>query len=172
MRLEDYLLPLYQDVDGVSRFGDVQRIAAIARRIHQPADPAAFELLLLFHGLGSWLQKVGNLSRTVLAVEGVTEAELRRTAASVRRLDNPESDDERAVATAILIDRAGVRGLAQRFAAARREGQSAQDVVRDELANAWIPQWVPENARPWLERRIERKRTFCAEILAENALED
>ena len=172
MRLEEFLLPLYQDIDGVSRFGDVQRVAAIARRLHEPNDRASFERLLLFHGLGNWLERVGNLSRTVLAVPGVTAADLWRTAMSVRHLENPETDEERAVAAAILIDRAGVRGLAQRFAAARREGQSALDVVRDELANAWTPEWVPENARTWLERRIERKRTVCAEILAEIALED
>ena len=81
-RLESFLRPLYQDLDGASRFDEVVRIAAIARRLYDP-DDRAFELLLLFRGLGRWLDKVGNLSRTVLSVGGLTEAELRRTAASM-----------------------------------------------------------------------------------------
>ena len=48
------------------------------------------------------------------------------------------------VAAAILIDRSGVRGLAQRFASARREGHSVVDVVREALADSWVPEWVPE----------------------------
>ena len=173
-RLESFLLPLYQDLDGVSRFADVERIASIARRLHQPAtDDArrAFELLLLFHGLGKWLDRVGNVSRTVLAVGGFTEAELWRTAASIRRLDNPESAAERAVAGAVLIDQAGVRGLALKFASARREGHSVLDVVREELASAWVPEWMPDGGRDWLEKRFEAKRRVCREVLEELSLE-
>ena len=120
-KLETFLLPLYQDLDGVSRFADVERISRIARRLHEGDD--SFELLLLFQGLGKWLEKVGNVSRTVLAVGGITETDLWKTSASIRRLDSPETAAERAVAAAILIDQAGVRGLALKFVAARREEQ-------------------------------------------------
>ena len=168
-RLESFLRPLYQDLDGVSRFEEIERIATIARRIYPNPDPD-FELLLLFHGLGKWLDKVGNLTRTVLSVgAGLGEPELRRTAASIRRLAKPETDAERAVAAALLIDQSGVRGLAQRFASARREGHSVVDVVREALAESWVPDWVPENARPMLEERLDRRRDFCAAVLEEIA---
>ena len=164
-RLEHFLRPLYQDLDGVSRFEDLERVARIARRLY-PKDDPAFELLLLFHGLGRWLEKMGNLSRTVLAV-GLNEQDLRATAASVRHLDAPRTDAERAVAAAILIDTAGVRGLAERLGRARREGQSVADVVRHALAEAEQPEWLPEGARPLLEKRRERRREFCRAILEE-----
>jgi len=164
--LEAFLKPLYQEVDGVSRFDEIERVARIARTIYGETN-RELELLVLFHGLGSWLSKVGNLSRTLLAVSGLDESELRRTAASIRRLDAPVTDVERAVAAAALIDRSGVRGLAQRFAAGRREGHSIVDVVREALADSWIPDWVPENARGMLEKRLERRREFCREILNE-----
>lgn len=167
-----FLLPLYQDLDGVSRFADVERVSRIARQLHASADDDAFELLLLFHGLGKWLDKVGNASRTVLAVGGFTEADLWQTAASIRRLNNPETPAERAVAAAILIDQAGVRGLALKLASARREGQSFLDVVREELASAWVPEWLPERGRDWLEKRFEAKRRVCREVLDELALDD
>ncbi len=165
-RLESFLRPLYQDLDGISRWDEVERIARIARSIDR-RDDDTLELLLLFHGLGRWLEKVGNISRTVLTVDGVDEAALRRTAASIRKLDAPESDVERVVAAAILIDRSGVRGLAQRFAAARREGHSVVDVVREALAESWVPEWVPESARPILEERLDKRREFCAAVLGE-----
>jgi hypothetical protein len=164
-----FLAPLYQDLDGVSRFDEIDRIARIARRLH--AGDAHFELLLLFHGLGNWLEKVGNLSRTILAT-GIGETELRAVAASIRRLDEPVSEAERAVAAARLIDAAGVHGLAMRFARARREGQSMMDVVRDVLAESWIPDWLPDAARPWLQRRYDARRETCRRLLAELELND
>ena len=169
--LRAFLAPLYQDLDGVSRLEEIDRISSIARRLYEPDDVRSFELLLLFHGLGKWLEKVGNRSRTALAT-GLSETELRALSASIRRLDDPQTDAERAVAAAILIDSAGVRGLIERFARARREGESMMDVVRDVLADSWIPAWVPERGRAWLERRHEARREVCRELLAERALED
>lgn len=169
--LQSFLRPLYQDLDGASRFDDVERVAAIARRLYEPVDERSFELLLLFHGLGRWLEKVGNLSRAVLTT-GIPEVELRAIAASIRRLDDPSTDAERAVAAALLIDSAGVRGFAERLSRSRREGSSVQDVVRQALAETIVPAWVPSSAREWLAKRYEARREVCRRILAELALED
>jgi hypothetical protein len=171
-RLESFLRPLYQDLDGISRFEEIERVAAIARRFHVPdGDDLAFELLLLFHGLGRWLEKVGNLSRAVLTI-GLTESELRTTAAAIRRLDEPSTDAERALAAALLIDAGGVRGLAERLSRARREGSSVLDVVRNSLADAAEPEWLPESARASLISRREARREMCRRVLAELALDD
>jgi hypothetical protein len=173
-RLETFLRPFYQDLDGASRMDDVARIAGIARRLHTPPhDQArAFELLLLFHRLGKWLDKVGNVSRTVLGVEGITEGELRRTAASIARLQAPVTDAERAVAAALLIDDAGVRGLTEHFTRARREGMSLMDVLRNALADVAVPEWLPERAEEWLHQRREARRATCRRLLEELQLED
>lgn len=168
--LEAFLKPLYQDLDGVSRIDDVERIARIARKLYAPAeatDARAFELLLLFHRLGKWLERVGNLSRTLLAVPGVTEQELRQTAASIRRLDEPVTEAERAVAAAILIDGAGVRGLTEHFARARREGNSTMDVLRAALSEVSVPDWLPPRAEELLHARREARRGVCRRLLEE-----
>src|ERR1043165_1297331 len=146
-----FLRPLYQDLDGVSRMDEVERIARIARELYDADDPN-FELLLAFHRLGHWLDKVGNLTRTAL-VTGIDEAALYRTADAIRHLDAPalaagsaegalyrradalrpldapRDDAECAVAAAVIIDAAGVRGLAERLTRARREGLTAEDVA-------------------------------------------
>lgn len=173
-RLTAFLLPLYQDVDGVSRFDEVERIAAIARRLHTPIpeDDRPFELLLLFHRLGCWLDKVGNVSRTSLSVGGITELELRRTAASIARLHEPVTAIERAVAAAVLLDSAGVRGLTDLFTRARREGSSLMDVLRAALSDVTEPDWLPANALPWLRARREARRLTCRRLLEELQLED
>src|SRR5258706_12472478 len=100
-RLEHFLRPLYQDLDGVSRFEDVERVARIARRLYSK-DDRAFELLLLFHGLGKWLEKIGNLSRTTLTV-GFTQEELSQISSSTRRLDAAELDADWRVSSAVLM---------------------------------------------------------------------
>ncbi len=166
-RLEAFVRPLYQDLDGSSRFEEVERVARIARNFHPPTRE--LELLLLFQALGTWLERVGNISRTLLAVGGdLSEGELRRIAASARRLDSPETDVEKAVAAAIAIDHGGVRGLAERLARSRREGNSIADVVRDVLASSFIPSWMPEAAKPWLAQRHESRREMCRRILEED----
>jgi hypothetical protein len=173
-RLETFLRPLYQDLDGASRMDEVERIAGIARRLYTPppGEARAFELLLLFHRLGKWLDKVGNVSRTVLGVTGLTEGELRRTAASIARLESPVSDAERAVAAAVLIDDAGVRGLTEHFTRARREGMSLMDVLRNALSDVAVPEWLPERAEEWLHQRREARRLTCRRLLEELQLED
>ena len=174
LRLETFLRPFYQDLDGASRFDDVERIARIARKLYTPPDTEdrAFELLLLFHRLGHWLEKVGNHSRTLLGVSGLTDAELRQTAASIRRLDSPISDAERAVAAAVLIDNAGVRGLTELFGRARREGNSLMDVLRASLSDVAVPEWLPPHAEQWLHSRREARREVCRRLLEEIAMED
>jgi hypothetical protein len=173
LRLETFLRPFYQDLDGASRFDDVERIARIARRLYTPpaAEARSFELLLLFHRLGSWLEKVGNLSRTLLGVPGLTDADLRQTAASIRRIEEPVTDAERAVAAAALIDGAGVRGLTELFGRARREGNSLMDVLRASLSDVAVPEWLPRDAEEWLHARREARREVCRRLLEEIAMD-
>ena len=174
-QLQAFLLPHYQHLDGASRLDDVERIARIARQLYQPAsvtDARDFHLLLHFHILGKWLERVGNISRTTLAIAGVTEEELRRTAASIRNLANPQSHAERAVAAAVLIDRAGLRGLVEQFGRARREGNSLMDVVRAAVTDLEVPEWLPPRAEAWLHERRERRREACRLLLEELALDD
>ncbi len=169
-KLEAFLLPLYQDLDGASHVDEAERIGDIARDLYVPATPVesrTLELLLAFHLLGHWLEKVGNISRTVLAVGGIDEADLRRTATSIRRLSEPTTGAERAVASAVLIDRAGVRGLAERLAGARREGRSLAEVAREALHEDEVPEWLSDDARAELERRRAQRNAFCLQLLDE-----
>lgn len=163
--LESFLKPLYQDLDGVSRLDDVERIGAIARRLTEPSRE--LDLLILFHPLHGWLDKVGNLSRTVLACD-VTEAELRATAASLKRLDNPITEAERALASALAIDLAGIYGLARELARARREGRTIEEVAKETVKP---PDWMNGEARRLFEERAAKRTEMCHELLRECRIE-
>ena len=160
--LADFVRPLYQDLDGVNRFDAIERIGRIARTLHPPTRE--LELLILFSGLVKWLDKPRNLSRTLLT-RHVAEGELRNTIAALHRLDAPETGAECAVAAAMLIDSAGVRGLAERFAHARREGLSIEDVAREEPPQ--VPQWMDARARTLMIERIAEREKFARALLDE-----
>jgi hypothetical protein len=174
-RLESFVKPLYQDLDGLSRYGDMERVAAIARRLYSPADPEdirQFEWMILLHGLTSWLGRVGNLSRMALAT-GIAETELRGAAAALQGLATPADPAVVAIASALRIDEAGLRGLTASIAAARREGRSILDLAREERQNASLPpEWMPDSARAWFGARAVRRRRYCEELLREIDLSD
>lgn len=166
-RATAFVRPLYQDLDGASRFDEVERVARIARRLH-PEPTRMFELLILFHGLGKWLDRVGSVSRALLAVPGLTEGEMQEIVGSIRRLENPQTESERAIAAAQLVDAAGVRGLIQRFITARREGLTVVEVVREELArDAVVPDWLPPQAADMIAERRRKRLELCEQILNE-----
>jgi hypothetical protein len=170
VNLIGFLRPLYQDLDGVSRLDAALRVGAIAERLTPPTRE--LELLILFHPLGNWLDKVGNLSRVTLAVGDVTESELRRTAASIKRLDAPITSAECAVAAAILLDSAGARGFAERLSRARREGSSIAEVCQEALREEPPPEWLDPRATAWLQKRRATRARMAETVLEETELTD
>ena len=172
-----FVRPLYQDLDGASRLDQIDRIAAIARLFHRPETEDGethFELLLRFQGLQKWLEKIGNFSRTTLALRGVVKEEaIGEVLRSLRRAETPESPAERALAAARLIEESGAHGLALRLSSARREGSSIAELARDVLANETTPpEWMSHEARSLLATRRARAKQFCEEVLSELDNED
>ena len=158
------LRPIYQDLDGVSHEPEIERVGSLARRFMEPTRE--LELLLLLYPAAKWLEKPRNLSRLALT-GGATEDELRRALKSIRRLRQPQTAEERALASAVLIDDSGLRGLAESFAHARREGRSLVDVARDAIAENTIPEWMGDEAAAILEERLRERRRFCEAVLRE-----
>jgi len=158
------LRPMYQDLDGISREADLERVARVARSLTHPTRE--LELLLLFYPVAKWMEKARNFSRVALA-GGIGEHELGAIMASIRRLSLPRTHEERAVAAAILIDASGVRGLAQAFAHARREGRSLSDVAREAMSDNTIPEWMTDQAAEMLEERLRIRHQFCEALLRE-----
>ncbi|HUP65521.1 MAG TPA: hypothetical protein VM557_09585 [Thermoanaerobaculia bacterium] len=174
-RLEAFLRPLYQDLDGVSRFEDVDRIEALARGVAGNGELGVhLELLVLFHRLGGWLARMGNASRVVLAAGGVLQKDVvAQTSDSLAHLDAPRNEAERVIAAALLIDSAGVRGVVSRLAHARRDGQSMSGAAAEFLSEKIeAPEWMNERARELLRLRTEAARSFAQQVIDEENLAD
>ena len=160
--LLNVLRPIYQDLDGTSHEAEMERVGRIARKLIAPTRE--LELLLLLYPAAKWLEKPRNFSRLALA-GAASEEELRGALGSLKRLEHPQSGEQRAIAAAMLIDRSGVRGLAESFAHARREGRSIADVARDAIAENTIPEWMSDEAAAMLEERLVERRKFCEALL-------
>jgi len=169
-----FVRPLLQDLDGHSRLPEVERVARIATRILDSQDsPAERDLLFYLHPLGSWLKKTGNRSRALLSLQGVASAEeLFRVESSITRLDHPVSELETALASALIIDRAGVRGAVQQLASARREGLTIDEAVQKLSDVEPIPLWMSEKALTCLRGRLKARAAFVESVQRETALQD
>jgi len=171
-RLADFVKPLHQDLDGVSRSADVARVSTIARRLHSPlsvVEDRRFDLLLQFQNLESWLGRLGNISRAALMIgPPVAEQDLVWVLKALRRLDEPGSAEEKALATAIRIDRGGIRGLVEAFGSARRLGATIMEIARDESeGDVDLPSWIEGDAARWLRQRSEARRVLCRALMRE-----
>jgi len=68
----------------------------------------------------------------------------------------------------VRIDAAGLRGLAERLARARREGKSVDEIATESLEDVDVPEWFPADARVMLLERWEKRREVCRQILEES----
>jgi len=176
-RIESFLKPLYQDLDGGSRLDDALRIGTIAASLYRPTNEGEqrfFEMLILFQRLGRWLEKPRNFSRATLALDPtISPAELRRAARVLGTLEHPEEPAAVSLAAAALIDSSGIRGLAEQFAAARREGTTALEIALALVSREEeTPHWFPDSARPLLDERRQRRRDVCRILLDEERGDD
>ena len=171
-RIESFLKPLYQDLDGGSRLEEALRIGEIAATLYHPqteTERRHFDVLILFQRLGKWLDKPRNFSRAVLVLEPtITTMELRRAARVLSSLENPTEAAAIALAAAAIIDAAGLRGLAEDFASARREGTTALEIAAGSLAHDEpLPEWFPEQGHTLIDQRRQRRREVCRMLLDE-----
>ena len=169
-----FVRPLLQDLDGQSRLPEVERVARIASRLHDDPDEMKYrDLLFYLHPLGSWLRKTGNRSRALLALKGIaTDQELFRVENSISRLEVPQTALEIALASALLIDRAGVRGAVQQLASARREGLTIDEAVQKLAEDEPSPTWMSPKALEWLNGRKKSRIDFIRSFQTETELLD
>lgn len=171
-RVVAFVRPLLQDLDGHSRLPDVERVRTIALLLLPENDPDR-DLLLYLHLLGGWLKKPGNRSRAALALTGIaSESDLLRIESSIRRLESPVTPLERAVAAAILIDRAGIRGLVQQIAYSRREGLTIDEAIASSSELDAPPEWMPAAALEWFMRRLMARKQLVESFRIESELRD
>ena len=179
-RIEDYVKPLAVGLDGVTNYGDVQRVVSAAEAIaaglksdsgSDDLDADLVFLLAVFSGQEKWVSRMGHRSRSEIFLEsqGVPR---RRIAALFRGLarfeTTPQSPEERVVHDAVLLDSMGAYGVARALADAYRErldiGEMAAAI--EEAANAPL---LTEPALALAEPRRRAMLDFAARLREERA---
>ncbi len=133
-RVEDFVRPLYAGVDGEQTFARVVRLEARVARLRggEPVDETALELLVLFHGAAARLGSLGRHGRIALFLRGLglqDELSERVRAGLARLREAPESFEERLLCDALLLERAGIRAVAESLLEAGRSRRSLQRVL-------------------------------------------
>ncbi len=126
-KIEDYVRPLAVGLDGVTNYGDVERMVSAAEAVAQGTaglDGNMVFLLAVFSGQERWVSRMGHRSRTelFLASLGVPHPTVRALFRGLARFETaPASPEEEVVHDAVRLEAMGAYGIARGLADAYRE---------------------------------------------------
>ncbi len=128
-RIEEYVRPIAVGLDGVTYFGDAERVARAAERIagEDPSiDRDVVYLLAMFSGQSRWVSRLGQRSRTeiFLASAGIPAPAMRALFRGLPRLaSGPRTAEEAVVHDALKLEALGATGIARLLLEGYRERQ-------------------------------------------------
>ena len=169
----DYAKPLAVGLDGVTNYGDVERMVSasetIARGSSGVDDDLVF-LLAVFSGQEKWVSRMGHRSRTeiFLGSLGVPPRTIRRLFLSLSRFESaPNGPEEEIVHDALKLESMGAYGIARGLADAYRERLDILEMAQsiEEAASASLRTEAGE--RLAVPRRA-LMREFAARLRAEH----
>jgi hypothetical protein len=123
----DYVKPLAVGLDGVTNYGDVERMVSASETIADgrgEIDPDLLFLLAVFSGQEKWVSRMGHRSRTeiFLSSMGVPARTVQRLFRGLARLEtSPQAPEEEIVHDAVKLEAMGAYGIARGLAEAYRE---------------------------------------------------
>jgi hypothetical protein len=176
----DYVKPLAVGLDGVTNYGDVERMVlasdAIARGPAPPggAPPPDEDLLFLlavFSGQEKWVSRMGHRSRTeiFLGSLGVPPKTVRRLFQALSRFESaPATREEEIVHDALRLEAMGAYGIARGLADAYRERLDILEMA-DAIEEAAATKMRTEAGERLAEARRALMREFAARLRSEHA---
>jgi hypothetical protein len=173
-RIEEYVRPLAIGLDGVTYFGDTERVVRAAERIagDDPSiDRDVLYLLAMFSGQGRWVERLGQRSRTeiFLASAGVPVPAMRALFRGLPRLaDGPRTAEEAVVHDALKLEELGATGIARRLLEGYRERQDFLEMA-EAIRKAAGVELATEAGRRLAEPRREAMRRFAEQLREEHA---
>ena len=171
-RITEYVKPLAVGLDGVTYYGDVERIVAASQRIaagRGDVDPELLYLLAVFSGQEKWVSRFGHKSRTELFLSSLG-VEPRRIAALWRglaRLERePRTPEEQVVHDALRLEELGAYGITRRLLEGYRERMDFAEMA-DAIEEATAAPLLTDAGRALAGPRIAAMKEFSKRLREE-----
>ncbi len=170
----DYVKPLAVGLDGVTNYGDVERMVSASETIAEGRaglDADLLFLLAVFSGQEKWVSRMGHRSRTeiFLGSLGVSPKVVRRLFQSLGRFESaPAAAEEEIVHDALKLEAMGAYGVARGLADAYRERLDILEMAQAIEEAAAMPLRTEAGERLAAGRR-SLMREFASRLRAEHA---
>jgi hypothetical protein len=171
-RITEYVKPLAVGLDGVTYYGDVERVVAASQKIaagRGDVDPELLYLLAVFSGQEKWVSRFGHKSRTEIFLSSLG-VEPRRVAALWRGLTRlerePRTPEEQVVHDALRLEELGAYGIARRLLEGYRERLDFAEMA-DAIEEATAAPLLTAEARALAEPRIAAMKEFSKRLREE-----
>jgi hypothetical protein len=171
-RIAEYVKPLAVGVDGITYYGDVERVLAATERLAEgraDIDRDLLHLLAVFSGQEKWVARFGHKSRTeiFLASLGVEPRAIARLWRGLARFERePATPEEEVVHDAVRLEELGAYGIARRLVEGYRERMDFTEIAEAIERAAGIPLRT-EAGRALAEARIAAMREFARRLREE-----
>jgi hypothetical protein len=171
-RIAEYVKPLAVGLDGVTYYGNVERVVAASGKIagrREDLDRDLLYLLAVFSGQEKWVSRFGHKSRTeiFLASVGVEARKVGALWRGLARLEKePRTLEEQVVHDAIHLEELGAYGIARRLLEGYREQLDFAEIA-DAIDEAAAAPLATPAGRTLAEPRIAAMREFSRRLRAE-----
>jgi hypothetical protein len=173
-RILEYVKPLAVGLDGVTNYGDVERIVSASEAIadgRTELDGDLLFLLAVFSGQEKWVSRMGHKSRTeiFLGSLGTPPRTVRRLFQALSRFEAaPAAAEEEIVHDALKLEAMGAYGIARGLADAYRERLEILEMAQAIEEAAAMKLRTDAGERLATPRRA-LMRDFAARLRAEHA---
>ncbi|MEO8348897.1 MAG: hypothetical protein ABI610_08300 [Acidobacteriota bacterium] len=171
-RIADYVKPLALGLDGITYYGDVERVLAATDRIagaRSDLDRDFLYLLAVFSGQEKWVSRFGHKSRTEIFLNslGVGPPVLVRLWRGLGRLERePATAEEEIVHDAVRLEELGAYGIARRLVEGYRERMDFTEMA-DSIEEAAAAPLRTEAGRALASPRIAAMKEFAGRLREE-----